>query len=165
MLKLKNILFPVMLIALAGCSRKVHNSQNNDTTKNQGDSLLVTLSIKDVFKAGEKPNLKFVVSNGKSMSRSFCKWQTPFEPLMSKYLDIRDEDGNEASYKGPMAKRIMPPPADSYQTVNPMDTLVSTVDLSIAYELEADKKYTVSFNSASISGLSPTNSVSFKLLK
>ena len=165
MLKLKNIIVPAMLIALAGCSQRVHNSQNENITKTGSDSLFITLSIKNVLKAGEKPNLKFLVSNDKSASKSFCKWHTPFEPLMSKYLDIKDQDGNEALYKGPMAKRIMPPPADSYQTVKPMDTLVSIIDLSKAYELKEGKEYTVSYNSGSISGLRPSNTVSFKLEK
>jgi hypothetical protein len=81
---------------------------------------------------------------------------------MSKYFDIKDENGNEVLYKGPMAKRIMPPPADSYLVVKPKDILSSEVDLLKAYQLEAEKKYTVSYNSSGMSGIKATNTVTFR---
>lgn len=155
----------MVLIVLAGCSQKVRNPDTGSTTKNQGDSLYVVLKIKNVIKAGEKINLQFVVHNDQSTSKSFCKWHTPFEPLMSKYLDITDENGNEAAYKGPMAKRIMPPPTDSYLAVKPKDTLLADVDLLKAYLLEAGKKYTIVYNSSGISGLKATNKATFILQK
>jgi hypothetical protein len=161
MLKLKFII-PAVLILLAGCSPKVQNASSNIPSKNQGDSLYLVLGIKDIIKTGEKVSLKFTVHNDQSTEKSFCKWHTPFEPLMSKYLDIKDENGNEVLYKGPMAKRIMPPPADSYLVVKPKDILSSEVDLLKAYQLEAEKKYTVSYNSSGISGIKATNTVTFR---
>ncbi|MFC3559036.1 protease [Pedobacter jamesrossensis] len=119
------------------------------------------MTTKSIIHKGEKVNLKFVVHNNHSNGRSFCKWHTPFEPLMSKYLDIKDEDGNEVAYEGPMAKRIMPPSADSYLVVNPRDTITSNVDLLKTYRLEAGKKYTVSYNSSGVSGLKATNTATF----
>jgi hypothetical protein len=161
MLKLKFII-PAVLILLAGCSPKVQNASSNIPSKNQGDSLYLVLGIKDIIKTGEKVSLKFTVHNDQSTEKSFCKWHTPFEPLMSKYLDIKDENGNEVLYKGPMAKRIMPPPADSYLVVKPKDILSSEVDLLKAYQLEAEKKYTVSYNSSGMSGIKATNTVTFR---
>jgi len=161
MLKLKFII-PAVLIVLAGCSPKVRNASSNNPSKNQGDSLYVVLSIKDIIKTGEKVTLKFTVHNDQSTEKSFCKWHTPFEPLMSKYLDIKDENGNEVLYKGPMAKRIMPPPADSYIVVKPKAVLSSEADLSKAYQLEAGKKYTVSYNSSGMSGIKSTDTVTFR---
>jgi hypothetical protein len=161
MLKLKFII-PAMLIVAAGCSQKVQNNASQNSTKTPSDSLYVALSIKEVIKAGSPVSLKFVVHNNKNTGKSFCKWHTPFEPLMSKYLDIRDENGNEAAYKGPMAKRVMPPSVDSYLVVNPTDSIQASVNLLKGYALETGKKYTVSYNSSGMSGLKATNSVSFK---
>ncbi|MDQ0640299.1 hypothetical protein QF042_003864 [Pedobacter sp. W3I1] len=161
MLKLKFII-PAVLIVFAGCSPKVQNASSNSSSKNQGDSLYLIFGIKDIIKTGEKVSLKFAVHNDQSTEKSFCKWHTPFEPLMSKYLDIKDENGNEVPYKGPMAKRIMPPPADSYLVVKPKEILSSEVDLLKAYQLEAEKKYTVSYNSSGISGIKATNIVTFR---
>lgn len=39
---------------------------------------------------------------------------------MSKFLTVTDSEGNEVRYIGPMAKRLMPPPADTYRTVAPV---------------------------------------------
>ncbi|WP_293307378.1 protease [Pedobacter sp. UBA5917] len=164
MLKLK-LIIPAVLIVLAGCSQKVHNTTSNSASESKSDSLYVVLKIKDIIKTGEKVTLNFTIHNDQSTEKSFCKWHTPFEPLMSKYLDIKDENGNEASYKGPMAKRIMPPPADSYLIIKPEDILSSEVDLLKAYQLEAGKKYTVSYNSSSISGVKATNTVTFRYTK
>lgn len=161
MLKLKFII-PAVLIVLAGCSQKVQNPSSNRPPKNQRDSLYLVLSIKDIIKTGEKVTLKFAVHNDQPTEKSFCKWHTPFEPLMSKYLDIKDEDGNEVLYKGPMAKRIMPPPADSFLTVKPKEVFSSAVDLLKAYQLETEKKYTVSYNSSGMSGIQSTNTVTFR---
>jgi hypothetical protein len=139
----------------------VHNTSSNSSQEQSGDSLFIVLKIKDIIKTGEKVTLNFAVQNGGPAEKSFCKWHTPFEPLMSKYLDIKDENGNDAPYKGPMAKRIMPPPADSYLMVKPKDKLSSEVDLLKAYELQAGKKYTISYNSSGISGLKASNTVTF----
>lgn len=161
MLKLKSII-PAVLIVLAGCSQKMHKPTTAHPTNNPGDSLSVVLGIKGEIKKGEKATLTFTVHNSQPTEQSFCKWHTPFEPMMAKYLDIRDENGNDAPYKGIMAKRVMPPPADSYLIVKPKDKLVSDVDLLKAYDLQTGKKYTVSYNSSPISGLKVTNSVTFR---
>lgn len=164
MLKLKFIL-PAVLIVLAGCSQKVHNSASGVPKGNKSDSLYMVMAINNEITEGEPVNLKFVVHNDQKMEKSFCKWHTPFEPLMSKYLTIIDNEGNEVGYKGPMAKRIMPPPADSYLVVNAKDTISAQVDLLKAYQLVAGKKYKISYNSSGMSGLVPGNSVSFTYKK
>lgn len=161
MLKFKFII-PAVLVVLAGCSQKVINNHSSSSVKNGSDSLYVTLNIQAEIKADEKVSMRFIVHNDKASGKSFCKWHTPFEPLMSKYLNVVDENGTEAAYKGPMAKRIMPPPAESYLMVNPRDTLVAEVDLLQGYQLQKGKRYTVSYNSSGMSGLKAVNKVSFK---
>ncbi len=82
---------------------------------------------------------------------------------MSKYLDITDADGTEASYKGPMAKRVMPPPASSYITLKPKDSISVSVNLLQAYDISKPSKYTVRYNATGISGVSATDHTSFLL--
>lgn len=62
-----------------------------------------------------------------------------------------------------MAKRIMPPPAESYLIVNPKDILVADVDLRKAYQLESGKKYTIYYNSGAISGLKSLSRTTFTI--
>ncbi|MDP9076395.1 MAG: protease, partial [Bacteroidota bacterium] len=93
--------------------------------------------------------------------KKFLKWQTPFEPLMSKYLDIKNERGEEVAYKGPMAKRMMPPPAAAYQSLNPKDSLAVKVDVLKGYALTQTGKYTVTYTSENVSGLKVRQSVTF----
>ncbi|MGY3055251.1 23S rRNA maturation-related 3'-5' exoribonuclease YhaM [Pedobacter sp. UYEF25] len=84
---------------------------------------------------------------------------------MSKYFDVVSADGNEAEYQGAMAKRIMPPPASSYVTVNPVDSLKIAVNLNKAYRFSEVGKYVIKYNSANISGIVVKDSVILNLVK
>jgi len=95
----------------------------------------------------------------------FCKWHTPFEPLMSKYLDVTDENGTEVDYKGAMAKRMMPPPASSYIEVKSGDSLAVTVDVLKAYAITKPAKYTIKYSGQNMSGLVVKDSVVFNYTK
>lgn len=153
-------------MAVTACSVKTRNNQTADSTAASGAAqprkgLFAKMKIKDTIKAGDSVLLKFTVYNQADTVQQFCKWHTPFEPLMSKYLDVKDASGNEADYKGAMAKRIMPPPASSYIKVNSKDSLTSTVDLLKAFSITKPGKYTVSYNAQNISGLQVTDTVSF----
>lgn len=163
----------IALLALSSCG--VHTNQNTDQKTDSSASVsapvttgkIVTaeMSIKDTIKAGDSVLLKFTVKNNNADTARFCKWHTPFEPPMSKYLDITDENGNEVNYKGAMAKRIMPPPADSYITLKANDSLSVNADLLKAYAIDKPAKYTITYNSTGISGLTVQKSVSFVFIK
>jgi hypothetical protein len=84
---------------------------------------------------------------------------------MSKYLDIKDENGTEVNYKGVMAKRIMPPPASAYTTLKAHDSLSKNIDLLKAYAIEKPAKYTITYNGTGISGLHVAKSVTFVYMK
>jgi hypothetical protein len=119
------------------------------------------LKIKDTIKVGEPVTLKFTIYNHADTAQQFCKWHTPFEPLISKYLEVKDENGVEVDYKGAMAKRIMPPPASSYIKVNSKDSLTIDVDLLKGYAITKTSKYTVKYVGQGMSGLIVADSVSF----
>nr|WP_068888772.1 protease [Pedobacter panaciterrae] len=131
----------------------------NDTT------LFATMQMKDSIKVGEPVVLKFIVYNYTDSTNRFCSWHTPYEPLMSKYLEVKDADGIEADYLGPMAKRMMPPPDSSYQYINSGDSIPATVDLLKAYRINKPSKYTIVYTGKNMSGLNVKDSVSFVYYK
>lgn len=169
------ILLALFLLSLTACSVR---PGNNKTAETQTDSAKIKLDsaltesvltadmhMKDTLKKGDSLILTFTVKNNTADSLRFCKWHTPFEPLMSKYLDVKEENGTEVNYKGAMAKRIMPPPASSYIKVNSMDSLSTRVDLLKAYAIDKPAKYTVTYNAQNISGLVVKKSVTFVYVK
>ena len=64
-----------------------------------------------------------------------------------------------------MAKRIMPPPADSYAKVAPKETLSTKIDLLLGYDLKTGNTYTVIYAAEGISGLVVRDTVSFSYKK
>ncbi|WP_316786973.1 protease [Pedobacter frigiditerrae] len=162
-MKTFKLILPALALSLfVACSTTTRHSEKVAATAdadNQADTTLVaTMAIPAASTANSPIEMTFTVYNRTDSIKTFCKWHTPFEPLMSKYLDITSANGEEASYKGPMAKRIMPPPADSYVSIKPKDSLSIKVDLTKAYDIKPGS-YVVSYNSQAISGLSITDSV------
>jgi hypothetical protein len=163
------IILSATLLTLSACNvNKVKStSAGSDSAKNQSPapaastSLFAKMQIKGTIKIGEPVELKFTVYNDADTSRQFCKWHTPFEPLMSKYVNVKDANGQEMLYKGAMAKRIMPPPASSYIKVNSKDSLSTTVDLLKAYDISKPSKYTIIYVGQNMSGLAVKDSVEF----
>ena len=164
MKKLFYLLIALLIMAAASCS-----SQQGNTIENTADSsqtsvkkeFVGTMSIKDTITSGDSVLLKFIIRNGTDTTSKFLKWHTPFEPLLSKYLDIQNENGEVVDYKGAMAKRVMPPPADAYLSVNSKDSLITTVDLLKGYAIMKPGKYTVTYSGDNISGLKVPQSVKF----
>jgi len=163
----------IALLALSSCGTRTGNNQQatapadsaTTTTAPADKKLMAEMMMKDTIKTGDSVLLTFTVKNNTADSLSFCKWHTPFEPPMSKYLDVKDETGTEAEYKGAMAKRIMPPAASSYIKVAGNDSLAVKADLLKSYNITKPGKYTVSYNSQDISGLAITKSISFVYAK
>jgi hypothetical protein len=146
------------ILLLAACSQQ---TLNNGKAENSMPISATMRMAQDTFRVGEKVVLNFTVHNSADTVQQFCKWHTPFEPLMSKYLDVTASTGEEVNYQGAMAKRIMPPPADSYVKVNPGDSLSIEVDVLKAYAVKSPARYTIRYNSQGVSGLSVKDSVEF----
>src|SRR5690606_4816580 len=89
--------------------------------------------------------LSFTVFNESDTVRRFCKWETPFDPGIGKYMDILDAQGTEPSFIGAMARRVMPPPPESYIEVPPHDSLKTVFNLADNYAIKAGQ-YTVRYS-------------------
>ncbi|MFD0764765.1 protease [Mucilaginibacter lutimaris] len=161
----------IALLALSSCGVRSGEKASIDSAKALTDTaitptaLVAEMSIRDTIKIGDSVLLKFTVKNNKADTARFLKWHTPFEPLLSKYLDIKDENGTEVNYKGAMAKRMMPPPGDSYITLKANESLSATADLLKGYAIDKPAKYTITYNSTGVSGLTVKNTVSFVYIR
>ncbi|MGY4538252.1 hypothetical protein ACVW0P_002672 [Mucilaginibacter sp. UYNi724] len=158
----------IALLALSSCGTRTGNqSARADSALSVADTaaikkaLVAEMTIKDTIKMGDSVLLKFTVKNSNTDTVTFCKWHTPFEPWIAKYLDIKDETGAEVNYKGAMAKRIMPPPATAYITLQANDSISANADLLKGYAIDKPGKYTITYNSTGISGLTVSKSVTF----
>jgi hypothetical protein len=167
---MKNIklIIPALLVLFSACSETTRNTANSKSestaqtsTASKTDSLEVKIKVNGNVAPGDPLLLRFVVYNNADTAKSFCIWHTPFEPLMSSYLSITNEKGEEAQYKGAMAKRMMPPPASSYTKVNPGDSLVANADLLKAYDLKKGSSYKAVYTGGNMSGLVSRDTVTF----
>jgi hypothetical protein len=131
--------------------------------KSTEGELVTNMSVLEPVKAGSPVMLKFTVKNTSSKELKFCKWFTPFEGFLNSIFTITDSKGEEARYKGVMAKRMMPPPASAYLAVPAGDSASSTIDLSKAYELTAPGKYKIVYQSSGMSGLEKVNETTFTI--
>ncbi len=161
------LIIPALIILFSACSEATRNTSNiisenaSQTAANKSDSMEVKLKINGNVVNGEPLLLRFVVLNNTDSVKRFCIWHTPFEPLMSSYLSITNDKGEEAQYIGAMAKRVMPPPASSYTQVNPGDSLVANADLLKAYDLKKGSSYKAIYTGGNMSGLMSKDTVTF----
>ncbi|GGI28411.1 protease [Pedobacter mendelii] len=131
----------------------------------ESDPVTGKMSLIGAAKLGQPINIKFAVYNNTDTVTKFCKWHTPFEKLMSKYLDVALEDHTDIDYKGPMAKRMMPPPADSYTMLKKGDSTSTNFNLNEGYAITKAGSYTIKYNAATISGIIVTDSLKITVSK
>lgn len=163
------ILFCAAIAALSSCTVGSHTSQTDKTysltTETKADTaskeLLAQMTMPATVKLGDSVLLKFTVKNNADSTQRFCKWHTPFEPLMSKYLDVKNDKGEDMTYLGAMAKRMMPPPESSYMSLKAQDSVTTNVNLLKGYAIKAPGKYTVIYVGENMSGLKVKDSISF----
>lgn len=147
-------------IFVTGCQNQKNVS---DTTEVKRDtSTLIPLETQlqaiDPNFSTDSVLLSFSVFNHSDTVQRFCKWETPFEPMLGKYMEIVDEQGVETQFTGPMARRVMPPPAESYILVQPHDCVSTVYNLAKKYTIKPGK-YTVKYTGGGVSGLHEGNEV------
>ncbi|MDT0678666.1 hypothetical protein [Autumnicola musiva] len=102
--------------------------------------------------------MSFTVINDNDRVQQFWKWETPFEPRVGKYMEVTDEQGNKAAFKGAMARRVMPPPPESYIEVPPHDSVKTTFNIAKNYCIKS-RRYTVKYSGGGVSELEAGNAL------
>ena len=157
------------LITLAAClsvfsftaCKHAQKAASTTSAPSTAEELVTTMSVPEKVKVGSPVMLKFTVNNNSGKELQFCKWHTPFEKFMNSYFEIQDSKGEPVQYKGIMAKRIMPPPADAYIKVPAKGKVSSEIDLLTGYRITAPGTYKVTYQDSGMSGLTKVNEVSF----
>lgn len=157
------------LITLAAClsvfsftaCKHAQKAASTTSAPSTAEELVTTMSVPEKVKVGSPVMLKFTVNNNSAKELQFCKWHTPFEKFMNSYFEIQDSKGEPVQYKGIMAKRIMPPPADAYIKVPAKGKVSSDIDLLTGYRITAPGTYKVTYQDSGMSGLTKVNEVSF----
>lgn len=173
-MKTRNTALALCTLLFAACSspKSMSDQTKTDSTTNAvGDTTVSKQAITGKMallseaKIGQPINIKFTVYNTAATAAKFLKWHTPFENLMSKYLDVTAADGAEANYVGPMAKRMMPPPADSYMTLKPGDSTSVDFNLVQGYAIDKTGTYTIKYNASGMSGITVEKDLQINVVK
>ncbi|AYL94228.1 protease [Mucilaginibacter celer] len=149
-------------VLAAGChSQKpiVVQGNSGNNALSGAEILSVRLGSTSVRNTADSVGVSFTVSNNTDSPVRFCKWETPFEPRLGKYFEVSDDKGNEAAFKGAMARRVMPPPAEAYIVVAAHDSVNTSVNLAKNYSIQTGK-YTVKYVGGGVSGLRSGNTIS-----
>ena len=162
---IKNALNVLLLIGIVGLTtqcnppQQTESATNEEATTMETDSsentaLYATLeSVTDTLHLQDSLMIRFTVTNPTNDTLQFTQYHTPFEGFISNFLTITDGQGSEIAYMGPMAKRVMPPPADSYHTLAPGQSENVTFDLKKGYKIENTGTYTLQYNAENINGI------------
>ncbi|RYG11193.1 MAG: protease, partial [Chitinophagaceae bacterium] len=95
----------VLITACNSKSDEEKTAATNDTTlvpeaksNEVAEPVTGKMTLTGAAKIGQPINIKFSVYNNTDTVAKFCKWHTPFERLMSKYLDVALEDHTDVDY-------------------------------------------------------------------
>lgn len=135
----------------------------SSATTNSGEGLVTEMSVPATIKTGNPVMLKFTVFNRSAKELQFCKWHTPFEGFISSFLDIQSSNNTEVLYRGAMAKRMMPPPAEAYIKVPAGKSVSVDIDLLKGYNLSAPATYKAVYQASGMSGLEKVNEITFTI--
>jgi len=150
----------IVLASLTQCTTMKKATENGTEITQQNTKQLVgKLSGATHYSLNAPINLTFTVENLSNDSIRFTQYHTPFEGFMSKFLEVKDADGQEVPYIGAMAKRVMPPPASTYLSVAPKRRKSVDFDLLKAYKIEKPGKYTLQYIGGGISEITAGESI------
>jgi|APHig2749369809_1036254.scaffolds.fasta_scaffold56021_1 hypothetical protein len=151
---MKKISFAIGIMLLLGataCSTNKTNDSQQTEMKTAASKLVSSLkATQESYSLNDTISLEFTVTNPTKETIRFTQYHTPFEGMMSKFLDVTDSNGNEMNYIGAMAKRMMPPPESSYHTLQPGESKSVKFSLKKGYEILKPGVYKINYNQVSI---------------
>ncbi|RFZ91189.1 hypothetical protein D0C36_19820 [Mucilaginibacter conchicola] len=105
--------------------------------------------------------LRLTVSNTGGNAGRFCKWQTPFETQSGRFLEIRNERGEEVPYLGISVNKVVPPSEDAYISVAPQTGISADIDLFKVYKFSSPGTYTIKYTGELVSNVCVQDSIRF----
>lgn len=150
-----------MVAVMAGCSSIKSESQQE---AHKSPILKTNLAAESKTFTKDSIMLSFTVVNESDTTLRFCKWETPFDPGIGKYMDIADAQGKEPSFIGAMARRVMPPPAESYLEVPPNDSLTTVFNLADSYAMDPGQ-YSVRYSGGAMGDFTAGNEIKITIGK
>lgn len=140
-------------------SKQVKSLDSSDTT------LVAILEMDSIVSLSDSLPILFKVYNPTADSLRFTQYHTPFEGFLNNFLTITDEDGKEVPYRGAMARRVMPPPAETYCVVAPQDHDSVAFSIMKGYQLEKPGSYTIHYNAGNVSGMANGHPIHIQVTK
>lgn len=116
-------------------------------------SLVAILQMDSTARLSDSLSILFSVLNPTKDTIRFTQYHTPFEGFINNFLTITDSEGKEIPYIGAMAKRMMPPPEESYCAVAPGTQDSVRFSLKKGYRIEKPGTYTIQYNGGNVSGM------------
>jgi len=160
--------YPISLLVAIGlpllfaqCNSTTQQKASQDSTAiappppiNTADTNLVAvLQMDRVVRLSDSLYMVFKVYNPTSDTLRFTQYHTPFEGFINNFLTITDDTGQEVPYRGAMAKRVMPPPADTYCEVAPATSDSIRFSIKKGYAITKPGRYTIQYNAGHVSGI------------
>lgn len=162
MIRQFHLLLVSAAILLASCSSQKRQASFVNNLEKPSSQLKIRMESPMLTASKDSIILIFTVINETDKPKQFVKWETPFEPRLGKYFEIKDKMGKEPEFRGPMARRVMPPPPGAYIEVPAHDQVQTKINLADNYHFEAGL-YTVTYIGSGVSGLKPTKSIKIKV--
>lgn len=162
----QSAIFLLFLAAATGCQNRKAGLNSTDAKSDvmHSGKLETHLRATAGSFSSDSVQLTFTVVNHADSAQRFVKWETPFEPQLGKYLEVMDEKGQEAEFKGAMARRVMPPPAEAYIEVPAHDSVRTAFNLAKNYTLAAGQ-YTIKYVGGGVSGLDAGKEIKIEVAK
>lgn len=162
---MRKYLFVLAAAGVTAFTAQSCKTMQKPATTTEDAALITEMTLPSTVKAGDPIVVTFTVKNPGNKDQQFLKWQTPFEGFLNDYLDIRDQAGQLIEYHGPMVKRMVPPPAESFVTVGAGQQQIGSADLTKVYHIKLPGTYTVEYTGTSMSGLKKVNKASFNVVQ
>src|SRR6185437_1970426 len=115
-------------------------------TKDNSKILSVDLKLNSQkYKAKDRQDLKFTLTNNSNERVNVFKWQTPLEGIKNDMFWVKRQE-EVAVYLVKLVKRSAPGPHD-YITLDPKESVSTHIDISEVYDISKSGKYTIEFDS------------------
>lgn len=149
----------------ASSSHETTGSSEQASKTDTAHSLYATLASVAVSPSlHDSLMIRFTVNNPTDAPLRFTTYHTPFEGFISKFLTVTDSRGHQVDYTGAMARRIMPPPENTYHTVAAGESEAVVFDLKKGYKIAHAGTYTLQYNSERISGIANGASITITVV-